>query len=116
MSFSLTTAQIIARNKTVTRRLGWKFLKVGDVLTACHKCQGLKKGEKVQKLARIKVLSTSWEPLYKISLEEVRREGFPEMNAMEFIAMFCDLNKCAPYTQVNRIEFKYLEGKDEKNI
>ena len=42
----LTKEQILARTKTVTRRLGWWFLKPGDVVWACEKCMGLKKGEK----------------------------------------------------------------------
>ncbi len=33
MSVSLTEAAVMARTKTVTRRLGWRFLKPGDRLT-----------------------------------------------------------------------------------
>lgn len=47
MSFMLTTAQIRDRSKTVTRRLGWWNLRVGDVVMACEKCQGLGKGGKI---------------------------------------------------------------------
>ena len=32
MSFALTTKQIKSRTKTVTRRLGWTFLKPGDLI------------------------------------------------------------------------------------
>jgi hypothetical protein len=31
MSFALTTEQIRVQKKTVTRRLGWEFLKPGDL-------------------------------------------------------------------------------------
>ena len=57
MSFMLTTEQIRNRTKTVTRRLGWQFLKTGDVLNACVKCQGLKPGETVERLCQIRVTS-----------------------------------------------------------
>ena len=48
MSFMITTEQIKNRTKTVTRRLGWNFLKPGEVVNACEKCRGLKAGQKVQ--------------------------------------------------------------------
>lgn len=34
MSFSMTTEAVRNRTKTVTRRLGWEFLKPGDILWA----------------------------------------------------------------------------------
>lgn len=55
ISFAMTTQQIRDRTKTVTRRLGWKTLRQGEVLNAVVKCQGLKKGEKIEKLATIRV-------------------------------------------------------------
>ena len=61
MSFMLTTAQIRAGTKTVTRRLGWKFLKPGDRLMACVKCQGLGKGGKIEKIREIEVVSVRQE-------------------------------------------------------
>ena len=63
MSFSATTEQIRNGTKTVTRRLGWTFLKPGDVVMACVKCQGLKKGEKVEKIRPIRIVSVRKEPL-----------------------------------------------------
>jgi hypothetical protein len=50
ISFALTTAQVRARTKTVTRRVGWTFLKPGDLLQPVVKCRGLKKGERVEKI------------------------------------------------------------------
>ena len=107
MSFILTKEQIEARTKTVTRRLGWWFLKPGDLLWACEKCMGLKKGEKVKKICLIRIVATRPEPLNTISEEECVREGFPGMLPHEFIEMFCKFNRCTPHTIVNRIEFKY---------
>lgn len=51
MSFMLTPDQILNQTKTVTRRLGWATLKPGTLVRAVRKCQGLKKGEKIEALA-----------------------------------------------------------------
>lgn len=110
MSFMLTTEQFKNKTKTVTRRLGWEFLKVGDILNGCEKCQGLRRGEKVKKLGRIRVVSTRWEPLSNITDADCAREGFPDMTAFDFVKFFCDHNKCQAWTFVNRIEFEYLES------
>jgi len=40
MSFSMTTDAVRNRTKTVTRRLGWNFLKPGDLLWAVEKGWG----------------------------------------------------------------------------
>lgn len=50
MSFALTTVQILDGSKDVTRRLGWEFLKVGDLLRPVRKCMGLRPGEKISVL------------------------------------------------------------------
>lgn len=108
MSFMLTTNQIWFQKKTVTRRLGWWFLRPGDVLWACEKCQGLKRGEKIKRIGLIKVVGTLAEPLNIIDWVECVMEGFPEMRPDQFIEMFCKHNRCEPDTTVNRIEVDYL--------
>jgi len=116
MSFMLTTEQIRNRTKTVTRRLGWKTLKTGTVLNACVKCQGLKKGEKVQKICQIRVTDVRQESLSKMCLkesygnEEARLEGFPDKSGIDFVAMFCTHMNVKPYAEVTRIQFEYIEG------
>jgi hypothetical protein len=67
ISFSLTTEQFKARTKTVTRRLGWTFLEPGTVLMGCEKCMGLKPGEKIVRLGRIRVVSVRRERLVRMS-------------------------------------------------
>jgi len=109
ISFSMTTEQVRRREKTVTRRIGWAFLKPGDVLQAVEKAQGLKKGEKVVRICEIVVESTRWEPLAKITKEDCGREGFPEMSPDQFIDMFCRANNWKPSLDVNRIEFTYID-------
>lgn len=110
ISFMLTTDQIQNRTKFVTRRIGWKFLKPGDILNACKKCMGLKPGEKIERLAQIRVVSVFREELRDIAgwPYDTKWEGFPEMTAPQFVAMFCREMKCDPYTEVTRIEFEYL--------
>lgn len=64
ISFALTTSQIVAGTKDVTRRMGWQFLKVGDLLRPVRKCMGLRPGEKVEALrAPIRVIDVRREPL-----------------------------------------------------
>jgi len=108
MSFSITTSQMYSRLKTVTRRLGWNFLQPGDVVMAVEKAQGLKKGEHVKPIGKIKIVSIKSEPVSNITIDDVQREGFAEMNVPEFVRMFCNANKCEPSTLINRIEFEVL--------
>ena len=109
MSFMLTTQQFKDKTKTVTRRLGWHFLKPGDVVNGCEKCQGLKKGEKINKLGQIRIISTKLEPLNEITQEDCVKEGFSGLMPAEFVAMFCKHMKCKAGSLVNRIEFEYVE-------
>ena len=105
----LTKKQIKDRTKTVSRRLGWAFLKPGDIVNAVEKGMGLKKGEKVKKICQIWIMSTRREPLDEITHEECVKEGFPDMSPQNFIDMFCRLNKIKKSSRpVNRIEFKYI--------
>ena len=116
--------------KDVTRRHGWKNLKVGQRLQVCEKCQGLKPGEPLVRICVIEVVSVRREPLGHLTrhletgvLEtviegayfddeaqlECVREGFPEMSPSQFVAMFCATHKgCTPETEITRIEFKYI--------
>ena len=110
ISFALTTPQILDRSKDVTRRLGWEFLKPGDYVRGVEKCQGLKPGEKIKPLGIIKILSVRRERLDRITKDEVRREGFPEMSCKGFIFMFCNHMKVFPHRIVTRIEFCYMEA------
>jgi hypothetical protein len=111
MSFSMTTEAVRRHEKTITRRLGWWFLEPEELLEAVEQCMGLKKGEHVVPLADIQVVSTRREPLADIlayGAEEMVREGFPKMSALDFIDMFTRHNHCHAWTPVNRIEFRYL--------
>lgn len=115
MSFALTTDQIRNRTKTVTRRVGWTFLKPGDLVQAIEKGQGLKKGEKVQRLAvlRIERVNREWMSDFRQRSDahlECRREGFPHMTPEQFYAFFRGSHRDpgADDLLVTRIEFSYV--------
>ncbi len=108
ISFFYTKTQVLNRTKTITRRLGWKNLKPGKVLDACEKCQGLKKGEKINKLCKIRVVDVRRERLHTITPNDVILEGFPDMSVAKFVTMFMNNMRCKYNTFVNRIEFEYI--------
>lgn len=119
MSFALTTTQVMEGTKTVTRRLGWLHLKVGDQLRPVRKCMGLRPGEKLDVLRDpITVVSICREPLramlddLEYGFEECALEGFgqhPDYRwPNSFVDMFCATHQgCTPDTIVTRIEFSY---------
>ncbi len=116
MSFALTTAQILARTKTVTRRTGWDFLRTGDLIQAVEKGMGLKKGEKVKRLAVLRVVQVDGEWMSDFTSRpdaklECEREGFPHMTPSEFNTFFrlSHPNPGLDDLRVNRIEFEYVE-------
>lgn len=120
ISFQLTKQQIQERTKTVTRRVGWEKLKVGDLLRGVEKCMGLKAGEKVVPLATIRIVSARREPLSEITanveygFEECVKEGFGEHPTLQwpsaFVEFFCNSHRgCTPDSIVTRIEFEYVD-------
>jgi hypothetical protein len=109
MSFMLTTEQIRNRTKCVTRRMGWGFLKPGDLIQAVEKGMGLKKGEKIKKLCVIRITDVTKIELDRITNIGVVMEGFPGKSPQWFVEMFCKSHKgCTPESFVNRIEFEYV--------
>lgn len=115
-SFSLTKPQIRDRSKTVTRRIGKRQYKPGQILQAVEKNRGLKKGEHVVVMAKLRVVSARWEPLHQMYHEkgygkkEVIKEGFPDMTPADFIKFFIATHRgCTFWTDVQRIEFEYIE-------
>lgn len=115
MSFRLTTDQIRNRTKTVTRRTGWDHLKPGEIINACVKCMGFKKGEKIERLCQIRIKDIRPEKLSRLCLNEeygnseAAKEGFPDQTGIDFVAMFCTHMNVKPYAEVNRIEFEYID-------
>jgi hypothetical protein len=117
MSFALTTEQFRNRTKTVTRRKGWKFLKPGDVVMGCVKCQGIKKGT-LERLGPIRIVSVGRERLNAVLSDptygriEATLEGFCDMHPIHFVEMFCHHMGGDAWQDVTRIEFEYMEAPD----
>lgn len=122
MSVTLTDTAVVERRKTVTRRLGWKFLKPGDRLTLCRKVMGRRKGEPLERLADVEVIDVRREQLWNITDDDIAREcvdptlfhehytdtGQPTPDA--WIDWFCEEMDVMPDTEVTRIEWRYLDG------
>lgn len=109
MSFYLTTRQVAAREKDVTRRNGWHRARVGQVVQPIIKGQGLKRGERVEKIGGpIRFVGVRREPLNAITAADVRREGFPNLTPAEFVALYRRANGGKRNQIVTRIEFEYL--------
>lgn len=120
-SFMLTKVQYRNRTKTVTRRLGWWFAKVGDLVNGCEQCQGLKKGQRIVVMGQHRFTDLRWEPLRRLidepdyGAEEVIKEGFSDMTPIEFVEMFCRANHCQPDIEVHRMEFEYVDKEVEND-
>lgn len=110
ISFSLTADQVRARTKTETRRLGWRHLRVGEVLRGVKKAMGRKPGEELVTLAIVRVEQLRRERLDAITADAVQREGFPDLTPAGFVSMFCTHMKCDPSVTVTVIQFSYVQG------
>ncbi len=126
MSVSLTEPAVVDRTKTVTRRLGWKFLKPGDRLTLCRKVMGRRRSdgtvEPLVRLADVEVISVRRERVWDITDDDIAREavGHPEWfeeyyedtrqpTQVAWVAWFCEQMDCRPDDDVTRIEWRYLD-------
>lgn len=124
MAVSLTRAAVEARTKTVTRRIGWRFLRPGDLLWLVDKSMGLPKGHKPQRLALVQVVDVRVEPLSAITDADIAAERVPGHNfdelyldtgrppVEEWVRWFCGQMRCEPHTMVTRIEWRYLDTGD----
>lgn len=115
MAFSATKEQIRAGTKTVTRRLGWSDLESGEEFCAIEKGQGLKKGEKIVRMAVLRCIYNTPDTLAALEERpaygnsEAAKEGFPQMDGPAFLAFFCRINPgCTRLSRPNRIEFEYV--------
>jgi hypothetical protein len=112
MSVALTEEQVVARTKTVTRRLGWRTLTPHTRLQLVRKAMGRKRAdgtvEPLVRLAVVDVVSVRRERLDAITPADVAAEGFPDWSPAEFVEFFCRTMRCTPDTEVTRIEFRYV--------
>jgi hypothetical protein len=117
MSVALTEDAVRERRKTVTRRLGWQFLRPSDRLTLCRKVMGRFHRqadgtlEPLVRIAEVEVVAVRRELLEDMPLDDLAREGFPEWTAIrQFVEFFCEHMRCAPDVEVTRIEWRYLDA------
>ena len=118
MSVAFTEDAVRARTKTVTRRKGWwedkngrRLLKPGDRLTLCRKVMGRKAGEPLVRICDVEVVGMRREALWRITDNDVAREGFPGMPRWDFIQRyFMDAQGIHPTDTITRIEWRYLDG------
>lgn len=118
----MTTPQFVDGSKDITRRFGWWNLKPGDRVRAVKKAMGLKKGEKIEELGIIEIVSVRAEPLQAMlddldyGFDEVRREGFPFGTQWPsvFVEAICSHYHATPDKLCNRIEFKKVTNPMEQ--
>lgn len=115
MSFALTTEQVRNQSKTVTRRLGWRFLKTGTLLQPVVKSQGIPKGGHVEKIGGpIRVVAVDEVRLGAITPQDVYREGFPAWTTTDFVKFFKQHNGVLRDAMVTRIQFEYVSALTEE--
>lgn len=114
MSFAWTGEQFLRRQKTVTRRDGWRNIKIGERHQGVRKAMGLKPGEKIESLGIFIPISSRWEPLQRLldepgyGAEEMVKEGFAGIHPSAYVEMMCKKYKCTPQKEFNRIEFFHI--------
>lgn len=111
MSVAFTEQAVVERRKTVTRRKGWLMLKPGDTLTLCRKVMGRKPGEPLVRIVDVEVVSVRREKLGEIYHEPdgLLLEGFTDIDYHEFIRRYFLPQGIDPWTDVTRIEWRYLD-------
>jgi hypothetical protein len=117
MSFSHAASLVRERMKTVTRRVGWRFLEPNDLILAVEKVRGLNTGEPVHALAVLRIMDVRVEPLSRLvndaryAEDELPREGFPCWSRDDFIVHFLRTHRLKTVdTDVTRIEFEYVDA------
>lgn len=121
MSVRFTADAVIERRKTVTRRKGWwrrdgsPLVTPGDELRLVRQAMGLRKGETVEELARVRVTAIGREPLRALLTDapvygrvEMVREGFPGLPPQEFIDRYFTPQGIGLNDDVTRIQWEYL--------
>jgi hypothetical protein len=122
MSVAFTEQAVRDRRKTVTRRKGWwedkngrRMVKPGDRITLCRKVMGRKKGEPLERICDVEVVSVTRHRLHSLITSpsgalEMEREGFPDLHPAQFIQRyFVDAQGIPADSEVTRIEWRYLD-------
>lgn len=113
VAVTLTEQAVRSRRKTVTRLLGWSFLRPGERLVLCRKVTGGRAGEPGEPLVRltqVEVANVRREPAGGHRPRNVAAEDFPDWSRDRFIAFFCAPMRCRPSTKLTWIEWRYLDN------
>lgn len=100
MSFSLTTDQIRGRTKTVTRRLGWRFLQSGDQVQACVKSRGFNSLIS-ERGTDMKIMLTGLEFSQLVSGKVISRPGNPDVEIALADIGFAEMRHCISEAEQN---------------
>lgn len=110
MSVAHTEGAVRRRAKTVTRRNGWSFLCVGDVVTLCPKVMGRRGGKPpLERLVDVQIVDVRREQLQEVTPDDVVAEGFPGWSRDQFLDSFTGAMGGTRGQVVTRIEWRYLE-------
>lgn len=127
MSVAYTEDAVRARTKTVSRRMGWVFLKPGERVTLCRKVMGRKPGEPLERLAEVEIVSVQRVRLCDMDPGDIALEAVdpakwwdrPLMPQMEisnrvapvelWVSWFAETMRCRITDPVTRIEWRYLD-------
>lgn len=116
MSVAYTEHAVVERRKLVTRRLGWRNVRVGERLQLCRKVMGRKRGEPLVRVAVVEVVEVRREPLLALLMDEtyganeMELEGFPGLGPDEFVQRyFVEAQRVGPECEVTRIRWRYVE-------
>jgi hypothetical protein len=116
MAFPHSATEVRERMQTVTRRVGWRFLKPDDLIQAVDQARRLGPDEPVRELAVLRIRDVRVEPLSRLvtdaryAEDELPREGFPCWTRDDFIARFLRTHRLKTAdVEVTRIEFEYVE-------
>lgn len=126
MSVAFTEDAVNDRTKTVTRRKGWwtdkrgrHMVKVGDRITLCRKVMGRKKGEPLERIVDVEVVSITREALGLLTSDldygygEIIKEGALSLDVYtpeEFVdRFFIKAQGMTCRDEVTRIEWRYLD-------
>lgn len=117
MSVAYTVDAVNDRSKMVTRRVGWRFVKAGDLLQLCRKVQGRRRSdgtvEPLDLLAVVHITGVRREPLraiYSLPAPDIEtlREGVPGVYTVDaFVEFYCNTFGVTPDTEITRIEWEY---------
>jgi len=116
MSFSHSADEVRARLQTVTRRVGWRFLKPHDLVEAVARDAPATGRRDVRVLAVLRITDVRVEALSRLlrdaryAEDELPREGLPCWSRDHFIASFLRRHRLKTAdVDVTRIAFEYVD-------